>query len=293
MKVAVTSKSFSKNAQLVEALEVNFSDIKLNHAENKLSQAETVDFLSDADIAIVALEEINEAVLSQLPNLKAIVKYGVGLDNIDIEACQRRGVHIGWSGGVNKFSVAEMALGFMLMLTRNLYVTSNQLKNYHWNKNGGVSLYNKTIGIIGLGYIGKALVELLKPFHCTILANDIVDVGAYCEQNGIELVSKEVLFERADVVTLNTPLTELTHHMINADVLKCMRSSSLLINTARGDLIHLGALKEALIHGVIAGAALDVYDQEPPTDHELITLENLICTPHILETQERTSWRCE
>lgn len=281
MTIAVTSKSFSKNAYLKQQLLNVFPDVKFNYADKKLTPIETVEFLQDCEGAIVALEEITEWVLSQLPTLKIIAKYGVGLDNIDLTACKKHGVHIGWTGGVNKTSVAEMTLGFMLMLSRNLYLTSNQLKEGIWNKNGGSSLYGKTIGIIGIGHIGKEVIQLLKPFGCTILVNDIIDQTTYYAKQNVLHCSKEEIFQKSDIISLHTPSTEQTFHLINASTLALMKSSAYIINTARGDIINLHDFKSALSSGRIAGAAIDVYDIEPPQDRALLSFPNLICTPHI------------
>lgn len=281
MTIAVTSKSFSKNTHLKQQLLNVFPNVKFNYADKKLTPFETIEFLQDCEGAIVALEEINEWVLSQLPKLKIIAKYGVGLDNIDLNACKKHGVHIGWTGGVNKASVAEMTLGFMLMLSRNLYTTSNQLKEGIWNKSGGSSLYGKTIGIIGVGHIGKEVIQLLKPFGCTILVNDIIDQTPYYSKQNALQCSKEEIFQRSDIITLHTPSTEHTFHLVNAKTLSLMKPTAYIINTARGDIINLHDLKSALQLGSIAGAAIDVYDTEPPQDRELLSLPNLICTPHI------------
>jgi len=281
VKVAVTSKAFSKNETLISELKKHFKDIKLNLTGKKLNEEELIEFLSDRDGVIVALEEINKNVIDSLPNLKVVSKFGVGLDNIDIEYCKSKNVHFAWKAGVNCFSVAEQALGFMLMLIRNLYITSNKLSNNIWDKNGGQSLYSKSIGIIGVGHVGKELINLLKPFNCKILVNDIIDQKEYYEKNNLIEVTKEELLKKSDIVTIHTPLTKETKYLINNKTLKTMKNTSFLINTARGDIIKLLDLKEALKKGIIAGAAIDVYDQEPPSDKELLTLENLICTPHI------------
>lgn len=279
--IAVTSKSFSRNDYLKRKLKSIFPDVKFNDAEKKLSNDETIMFLKECEGAIIALEEMNETVLSRLPQLKIISKYGVGLDNIDLNACKKYGVHVGWSGGINKTSVAEMTLGFMLMLLRNLYTTSNLLKQGIWNKNGGSSLYGKTIGVIGVGHIGKEVIRLLQPYGCTILANDILEQSLYYAKNNIKHCSKEEIFQHSDIVTLHIPSTRETHHLINAKTLSLMKSNAYLINTARGDIVDLNALKYSLKHAMIAGAAIDVYESEPPCDLDLISLPNLISTPHI------------
>lgn len=280
MKVKVSTLAFSNNQYLVNKLLQEFPDAIVNVEGVRLKGDELVDFFSDADAAIVGLEPITADFLDKLPRLRMIAKYGVGLDNIDLDACKERNVNIGWTGGVNKRSVAEMAIGFMLALSRNLYSTSNQLKQLNWNKNGGFQLTGKTIGIIGLGHIGKELVTLLKPFNCRILVNDIIDQTNYVRVNNLESVTKDELYSESDIISLHTPLTKETSNLINKFVFKQMKHSAFLINTARGGIVNEIDLIQALQTNTIAGAALDVFETEPPVNKELLTLPNLICTPH-------------
>lgn len=280
-KIAVTTVAFSKDKELVDRLKSLFTDVKTNIEGKRFSKDELIEYLSDVDGAIVGLDKIDESILAHTPNLKAISKYGVGLDNINFTDADKYKVDILHTQGVNKTSVAEEALGFMLMLCRNLYVTSNLLKNGEWNKSGGVQLSGKTVGIIGVGNIGKEVVRLLKPFGCKILVNDVVNQSEYYSQNGLIEATKEEIFKSADVITVHTPLTPELKYFINIDTFKMMKPTAFVINTARGGLINQDDLKIALKEGLIAGAAMDAYEEEPPTDSELIALPNLINTPHI------------
>ena len=209
-----------------------------------------------------------------------ISKYGVGLDNIDLNACKENNVKIGWTGGVNKRSVSEMTMGFMLMLSRNLFTTSNKLKQMVWDKKGGTQLTGKTIGIIGLGNIGKDLVSLLQPFGCNFLVNDIIDISDYASLHNLKTASKEEIYSSSDIISIHTPLNMKTTNLINLEVFKKMKSSSFLINTARGGIVNEIDLKFALENNIISGAALDVYESETVLNEELLVLPNLICTPH-------------
>jgi D-3-phosphoglycerate dehydrogenase len=205
----------------------------------------------------------------------------VGLDNIDQDACRDRGVAVGWTPGVNRRSVAEMTIGLMIGLSRNLFVASQKLRMGEWDKNGGRQLSNLRIGIIGLGNVGQELVRLLKPFDCSIWANDIADREAFCRDEGVTLTTKEALFSSSDIISLHIPFTDETRFLINADTLDLMKPDAFLINTSRGGVVDQEALKLALSTNRIAGAAIDVYAQEPPDDRELLELPNLVCTPHI------------
>jgi D-3-phosphoglycerate dehydrogenase len=281
MLVAVTSPSFSKNLRLQNEVSKYFPNLKLNLNGLRFNKSELIEYLRGADAAIIGLELIDEEVLKECPSLKIISKYGVGLNNIDLDACKKRGIKIGWTGGVNKLSVAEMTLGYMLMLCRNIFVTSNQLKEGIWNKSGGVQLSEKIIGIIGVGHIGKELIRLLKPFNCKILVNDIIKQDEYYTKNNLIETSKENIYRQADIITLHTPYDNTTHNLINKESFLMMKSSAFVINSARGGIINENDLKEVLIQNRIAGAAIDAYVVEPPTDQTLLKCENLICTPHI------------
>lgn len=279
--IAVTSSSFSKSSTLTAELRNHFTEVRLNISGEKLQGDDLARFLTDADGAVIGLERIDRDVLCQCSNLKFIAKYGVGLDNIDLKACNEMGVKVGWTGGVNRLSVAEMTVGFMLALCRNLFFSSNQLKGGEWNKTGGAQLSGKTIGIIGVGNIGQEVIRLLQPFGCQIMVNDIIDNPGFYERYGLEFATKEEIFAHADIVSIHTPLTEETCHLINRATLQRMKRSAFLINTARGGIVLHEDLKWALKNGIIAGAAIDVYESEPPEDSDLLGIPNLICTPHI------------
>ncbi|MCF5911232.1 phosphoglycerate dehydrogenase [Aeromonas veronii] len=281
MKIAITSKAFSNNSQLVELVSQKFSDYKLNLSGAKLNEDELIDFISDCEGVILALENVTDRVLSKSPKLKVISKFGVGTDNIDFKACERYGIEVFCHPGVNRHSVAELTLCMFLMLTRNVFNSALKLSSGVWLKQGGYSLYGKTIGIIGCGNIGAELINLLSPFSCRILINDIMDKQLICQQYLVEQVDLSTILTEADIVSLHVPLTSETRNMVNIGFIKKMKPNSLLVNTSRGEIVDLMALKSALLNNIIAGAAIDVYPVEPPTDLQLLALPNLIPTPHI------------
>jgi len=275
LKIAVTSVSFSNNKFLTSELSKLSPNLRLR--PNRNEKFEVSKFLKDVDIAIVGLDEINTSVLKNTPSLKFISKYGVGLNNIDIQACEEYGVKVGWKGGVNKRSVSEMTLGFMLMLARNLYPTSLQLKDGIWNKSGGFEITGKKIGIIGYGHIGQDLRNLLKSFGAEVFVNDIKKI----KDKTVQFVDKNFIYENCDLITIHTPYDDSTHNLINKNIFLKMKKTSFIINTARGGIINEDDLYEALVTNQIAGAALDTYTLEPPVNEKLIELNNLVCTPHI------------
>ncbi len=280
MKIVVTSRSFSKNETLKQELDKSFSEVKYNSEGLSLAGQELIDFVGDSDGWIVGLEQVDASVLKSCTSVKVVSKYGVGLDNINLEDCKQVGVKIGWKGGVNKLSVAEMALGFMIGLSRNLYSSTFQHKSGLWNKDGGAQLTGKKVGIIGYGHIGQEVSRMLVPFKCSILANDIINIDHLCNHR-VRFAEKQEIFETCDVITIHTPLTDKTLGIINEKVLKIMKPNAIFINTARGPLVVQNDLKVALKNSQIHGAAIDVYEEEPPGDLEFLNLENLVCTPHI------------
>lgn len=280
MKVVVTSPSFSKHPMLIKDMEAKFDNFVLNTEGRRFNEDELIKYIGDAEAAIVGLDQVTPKVLDACPNLKIVSKYGVGLDNVNIAACKERNIAIGWTGGVNKLSVAEMFLGNALSLLRNLTYTSNLLKGGEWKKDGGKQLSGTTVGVIGVGHIGKEVIRLLKPFNCNILVNDVINQDDYYSANGLTKASKEEIFKTADVITVHTPLTDKTREIINASSLEMMKNDAVVINTARGPLVNLDDLETALKSGSIGGASLDVYDIEPPTRKGLLAIPNLINTPH-------------
>jgi D-3-phosphoglycerate dehydrogenase len=280
MKVAVTSPSFSKHPVLIKKINESFDMVKLN-AEGKIfTQEELIEYLDGYEAVIVGLDSINKEVIDALPDLKIISKYGVGLNNIDLDYCKEKGISIGWTGGVNRLSVAELCLGNMLSLIRNLSPSSKQMAKGKWIKNGGEQLSGKRVGIIGLGHIGKELVRLLTPFQCEIWVNDLVYDDDFVKINGLLKKSKEEIYSNCKVISLHVPFTNLTNNLIGKKELSTMSDGTILINSARGGLIDESALLEELKTGRIS-AALDVFEVEPPTNSELLSLDNLLATPHI------------
>lgn len=282
LTIGITTVAFSNNEKLVAHIKsLGFKEVLTNLVGQRFTQDALIAFLSQCDVAIVGLDSINQEVLSQVPNLKAISKYGVGLDNIDFKACEKHGIAVLHTQGVNKRSVSELVLANMLSLFRNIYITSNLLKQGLWHKAGGTQLSGKTIGIIGVGHIGKDLINLLQPFECKILVNDIINQDEYYRTHHLTKATKEEIFKTADIITVHTPLDASTRYLINKDTLQMMKPTAFVINTARGGIVNQDDLKWALQNNIIAGAAIDAYEVEPPEDKELISLPNLINTPHI------------
>ena len=280
-RIKVTSRSFSRHPLLKQELLDIFPNSIFNPNGPSTGLRDIVEFLRDADAVILGLEKMDRSVLEQLNNLKIIAKYGVGLDNLDVEAASELDICVGWAGGVNKRSASEQALGFMLGLCRNLFFSAFPLKQGQWVKDGGTLLTERCIGIIGCGNIGTDLVRLLQPFNCRILICDLLNKSEVVDTFGVAQVSQVELLAEADIVSLHVPLTELTNFMVDEVFFQQMKPSSYLINNSRGPVVKQEALKKALQQKTIAGAALDVYESEPPDDLEFLSIPNLMVTPHI------------
>ncbi|MBT3183984.1 MAG: phosphoglycerate dehydrogenase [Nitrospina sp.] len=280
-KIAVTPPSFCKSQLLKTELLGHFPNAVFNEKDGYLSGSELVDFLMDADAALIGRDPINAELIRSLPKLRMIAKYGVGLDNLDQEALIRAGVELRVTSGTNRRSVAELALGFMIGLCHNMSSGSEQLKSGNWHRDGGQELSGKSIGVIGCGNVGQELIRLLQPFQCRVWVRDIADRSEFCRDFGAVETGLDEIIEEVDILTLHVPLTENTENLIDKSVLKKMKSSAFLVNTSRGRVVHQGDLHHALVAGEIAGAGLDVFWEEPPTESEFLRLPNLMVTPHI------------
>ena len=281
ISVAVCSRSFSKNKILREELLAEYEHVTFNDSGIQLEGDILIEFLQGHDKAITALETINEYVLSNLPKLKAIGKYGVGLDMIDMGAMCNNDVRLGWVGGVNRRSVSELVISFAIHLLRHVGVANNEVLAGEWRQIMGGQLSGRTVGIIGCGHVGKDLVTLLAPFGCRVLAHDIVDYSDFYKRYDVEPVTLPDLMAMSDVVSIHVPFDKSTRQILDKKILSLMKPSAILINIARGGLVDELALREMLRNRLLSGAAFDVFESEPPLDAELLCQPNFLATPHI------------
>lgn len=249
-----------------------------------LSEAELVEIAPQYDAIMVRSgTKITRPVLEAATKLQIVGRAGVGVDNIDVAAATEAGVVVVNSPAGNTVAVAELAIGMMLSLVRKLIPAHNSVANREWKRSKflGSELYGKTLGIVGVGRIGVEVTKRAQSFGMTVLGYDPFLSSNRAAQLGIEAVSLEEIWKRSDFITLHTPLTKETRHMVNADVLAQMKPGAILLNCARGGIIDESALYDALKNGKIGGAGLDVFEVEPPKDSPLATLPNVILTPHL------------
>lgn len=280
-RVAVCSRSFSRHPVLRAELLGRFPDATFNDSGASLAGPALIDFVRGHDRAVTALERLDEAFFTALPELQVVGKYGVGLDMIDLEAMARHGVRLGWAGGVNKRSVSELVISGAIALLRHVPAASAEVRAGRFHQMMGRQLSGRTVGVIGCGHVGKDLAMLLRAFGCRVLANDVLGFPEFYRAHGIEAVTLERLLAESDVVTVHTPLDSSTRNLLSAEHLALMRHDAVLINAARGGIVDEAALKAMLRDGRLAAAMLDVFDPEPPEDLDFLNLPNLLPLPHI------------
>ena len=282
LRVAVPSPAFCEHPVLRDELLRLYPDAKLNTELRPLSGPTLVEFLRGYDVAIVALEKMTEAVISELPELKVISKLGTGVDMIDPLAMARRAIRLGWKPGANALSIAELVIGFAILALRQMGSLNQQMRNNAEIHNRmGRLLSGRIFGLHGCGHIGQHVVRLLSPFGCTVLAHDLADRSAFFSQHGVRAVSFDQLLERSEILSIHVPLTQQTENLYGAFQLGRLRPDCILINTARGELVDEQALYEVLSTGRLFAACSDVFRGETSFTSKLVALPNFFGTPHI------------
>lgn len=240
--------------------------------------------LADADgILVRSAVKVRKDVFEAAPNLKVVGRAGVGVDNVDIEEATARGVVVMNTPGGNAIAVAEHTVALMLALARSVTQATTSTKAGKWEKKKflGSELNEKTLGVVGLGNIGLQVARRVRPFGMKVIAFDPFISSDLAKDRGIEMVELDELYERADYVSLHVALTDQTRSMINSKAIAKMKDGVRIVNCARGELVSTGDLNEALSSGKVAGAALDVFETEPPGESPLFSHDNMIATPHI------------
>ena len=250
--------------------------------KERLSENELLEVIGDIDGIICGDDRITERVLDAAPRLKAISKWGTGIDSIDSDAAARRGIPVFRTTNAFSEPVADTVLGYLLAFARKLPRMDQDIRNGTWEKPHLVSLGECTLGVVGVGDCGKAVVRRAMAFGMRILGNDIVEIPEdFVVESSIQMCSLETLLSEADFVSLNTDLNSTSYHLIGKNQLNLMKPTAHLINTSRGPIVDEPALIEALQENRIAGAAMDVFEEEPlPADSPLRQLDNCMLAPH-------------
>lgn len=281
-KILITSTSFFKAGPVpLQQLKEFNCEIIENPYGRPLKEDELIPLLVDVDGVIAGLDEFGEKVLKSSNRLKVISRYGVGIDNIDMKAAKRLGIFVINTPDVNTQAVADLTFGLILSVSRKIPQSHQSTREGRWERFIGREVYGKTLGIIGLGRIGKAVSKRAKGFEMEIIAYDVQRDESFAEALGIKFLPLDDLLMEADFVTLHCGFNPQTKGLIGPRELGLMKETAYLINTARGELVDERTLYESLKEGKIAGAGLDVYEQEPPLESSLLSLENAVTTGHI------------
>ena len=280
-KIAVTSRSFSKNEELVSFLRSKFKHVKLNTQGLSLKGKSLIEFLDGMDGAIIGIEPITHQVISKLPALKLISKYGVGTNNLDMNAIKQNNIALSLSPGSNSQSVAEYALYLILISLRQNFNNLEEISRSIWSQKKGRDLYGKKIGIIGYGNIGKKLTNILGPFNVEVMVFDKVKIKLNkTQQSFITQVPLNKLLKEADILSIHLPLLESTNNFLTKKEFSLMKKHAVIINTSRGGIVNESDLHQFLKNNPEAFGAFDVFSKEPIFDSKLFKLPNFFASSH-------------
>ncbi|MDQ1318410.1 MAG: D-3-phosphoglycerate dehydrogenase / 2-oxoglutarate reductase [Candidatus Poribacteria bacterium] len=279
MKILVTETLSDKGIEILENEDGITVDI-----ETKLSQEELINRISDYDALIVrSATRVTSEVIEATSKMKVIGRAGVGVDNVDVRSATRKGIIVANTPNANTISAAEHTITLLLAMSRNISLASASLKTHKWERQKflGVEVYNKILGIIGLGRIGTEVAKRAQAFGMHIIASDPYISPDTATKLNVRLVSNDELFQEADYITVHLPLTEETSYLIDERAFSLMKDGVRIINCARGGIFDEKALYNAIMSGKVAGAALDVFEQEPPLNSPLLELDVVLPTPHL------------
>jgi len=280
-KILVATRSFgSTSSKPWDVLNEAGCEIVKADMSQKMTEERLIELLQGVDGAIIGVIPMSAHVIECSPTLKVVSMHGVGVDHIDLKAATQKRVVIANCQGANEQSVADLTIGLMISIAREIPSVDKAVRGGGWGAHAGSELWKKKLGIVGLGRIGHGVAKRALGFDMQVLAYDPY-VQAESIEHGVSLVSLEEVLRGADFVSLHASLSDETRQMIGTTQLQVMKPNAYLINTSRGGLVDEKALYAALVEKQIAGAALDVYDTEPPKDSPLLQLENVVLTPHI------------
>ncbi len=293
--VFVASRSYGKySPETKKFLQDAGCNLTFNQKDRVYQAEDLLKIVNEYEALIVGVDEVNGEVISkgQQNKLQVIAKNGTGVDNINLEAAGEAGIMVINAPGTNSESVADLTVALMLSIARSIPVVDRMTKNGKWKRKIGRELWEKTVGLIGTGAIGSRICHRLSGFNCNLLAYDIKPDEKLIEKYGVDYTELNNLLRNSDYVSLHLPLNTKTEGFLNKERLNLMKESAYLINTARGGLVVEEDLYHVLENGNIAGAACDVFSEEPPGDSKLLALDNFIATSHIgaftYETNKRT-----
>jgi D-3-phosphoglycerate dehydrogenase len=282
VKALITTVPFGeKDKTPLDLLEANNIEYVINPLNKKLTSNELTEMIADFDVIIAGTEQITVKVMDRAKNLKMISRVGIGLDSVDLLAAAERDIKVSYTPDAPAPAVAELTIGMMLTLLRSVHVSNSQMHSGEWYRFFGRRLSEVTIGIIGVGRIGRGVLEHLQGFgNPKILVNDTSIKDDIGKKFNVEWTTKEEIYERSDVISLHLPLTGETKNMIKKDHLLSMKTDAIIINTSRGGIINESDLYGVMQSGHLSGAAIDVFDNEPYSG-DLKNIERCLLTAHM------------
>jgi D-3-phosphoglycerate dehydrogenase len=281
MRVLITPRSFAKDDDApLRLLEERGVEVIRNMTGGIMSADQMRAAIEGCDGVIVGVDPLDASVMECAPNLRAVSKYGVGVDNIDLEYCAKNGITVTKTIGANSAAVADYAFALMLALARRVVVIDGLCRKGDWGKITTSDVSGKKLGLIGMGAVGRGMVARACGFGMDVMACDVFWDGRYAEENGVERADVDEICRECDFISLHLPLNDETARIIDGRRLGLMKRGAFLINTARGGLIDDSALLDALRENRIAGAGLDVFAQEPPDDEAWFSLSNVVMGSH-------------
>ena len=291
-RVVVTRRVPQEAIQLLQET----CEVQLWDSDEPIPRATLLEWVAGCDgLYCLLTEKINDELLDAAgPQLKVVSTMSVGYDHVDVAACTRRNIAIGFTPDVLTKTTAELAVALLMATARRIPEGVQAVKDGEWKTwkpmwLTGQDLHDSTVGIVGLGRIGAAVAKMLSGFDCKLIYSDPYPNQQLADSLGIEYVSFEDLLARSDFITTHTPLFPETHHLFNADAFRQMKKSAIFVNTSRGPIVDHDALYDALVNGDILAAGLDVTEPEPlPFDHRLLTLKNCVVLPHIASASVAT-----
>jgi D-3-phosphoglycerate dehydrogenase len=282
-KVLITTIPFADKDHLpIELLENANIDYLINPLGKKLTEDELAEMVTDFDVIIAGTEMITSKVMDRAKNLKMISRVGIGLDSVDLVSAKERGIIVSYTPDAPSPAVAELTFGLIFSLLRSIHLSNSQLHAGKWDRFFGRRLSELTLGIIGVGRIGGRVIRRTKSFGSPRLLLNDIDNSKRPDLIDFKLdwVSKEKIYDEADIISIHTPLTSATKNMITQDHLLRMKKDAIIINTARGGIINEQDLYEVMNSGHLSGAAIDVFEKEP-YDGKLSEIERCILTAHM------------
>ncbi len=282
MKVLITTVPFGdKNRLPLDLLEDAGIESVINPLNKKLTEQELADLVTDFDAIIAGTEPITDYVMSRASNLKIISRVGIGLDSVDLLAAERRGIKVSYTPDAPAPAVAELTIGLMITLLRSVHLSNLKMHQREWHRYFGRRLAETTIGVIGVGRIGRRILNRLKVFGTSrLLVNDIVIDQEIGRKFKVEWVTKDTIYKEADIITCHVPLTAKTKNMIRREQLESMKQDAIVINTARGGIVNEADLYDVMQSGHLSGAAIDVFEHEPYAGN-LCEIERCLLTSHM------------